>query len=1075
MAFPSRVPLWSGVTGLCVLGLAIASMAGVEAAPQGAAAAVAPIPDRIEFNRDVRPILSDKCYKCHGPGTQMATLRFDSEEGAKKALRGDRYAIVPGDPDHSQMILRITATDPKVRMPQREDALGARDVEILRRWVAQGAAWQKHWAYIPPVRPAVPAVRDKGWVRHPIDAFVLARLEHEGMKPSPEADRATLLRRVSLDLTGLPPTLAEIDAFIADKSPGAYEKVVDRLLASPRYGERMAFTWLDAARYADSSGYQSDGERYMWRWRDWVIDAFNSNKPFDQFTVEQLAGDLLPNATLDQRIATGFNRNHRTNSEGGVIPEEYQVEYVVDRVDTTGTVFMGMTVGCARCHTHRYDPIPHKDYYQLFSYFNTIPENGKGRRIGNSPPMLKAPLPDQAAELKRLDGQLAAADAAFAKLEPQLVQSQHAWEGVLTGQPIAWQPSLGLVAHYPLDGSLTPRIAVTRDGKPAPDASIQNGGVTFAAGKVGGAASFDGKGFVQGTDLTGFTLHGYYEDAYSMAAWVYPTAPTGAIVTKVFDAVEPQGHALNLKDGKLEYDNVNKWVDEAIRLQTRQTLPLNEWHHVAVTFDGARTADGVKIYVDGQVWPFDILVDDLNNRRASRPQPLRIGGGGGPDNRFRGRIGNVLVYNRALTAPEVAVLANASSVNDIAAKPEASRTTAEREKIRDYFLEHDAPAPVKAAWKAVLDARARRNAFYDTVPTVMVMEEMAAPRESHILLRGSYDRPGDKVTPVLPSAVASADDNAKYAPNRLGLAQWLVNPSHPLLARVTVNRFWQMYFGTGIVKTAEDFGSQGDVPSHPDLLDWLATEFMRTKWDVKAVQKAIVMSATYRQSSKAAAEQMQQDPDNRLLARGPRFRLPAQVVRDQALALSGLLANKVGGPSVKPYQPAGLWEELADETYVQDHGDSLYRRSLYTFWRRTMPPPNMANFDASSREAHVVRQNATNTPLQALNLMNDVQFLEASRVMAERVMKEGGATPETRVAFAFRLATGRTPTAAERDVLLKFYTYQRDTFQARPEAAVKYLAQGERPRDEKLNAAELAAYATLSSFVLNLDETITKG
>jgi hypothetical protein len=1063
----------------CFAGLAIAWVAAIEAAPQGsaaaAAAAAAPIPERIEFNRDVRPILSDKCYKCHGPGTQMATLRFDSEEEAKKALRGDRYAILPGDPDHSQLMLRITATDPKLRMPQREDALAARDVEILRRWITQGASWQKHWAYIPPMRPAVPAVKDTAWVRNPIDAFVLARLEREGLKPSPEADRATLLRRVSLDLVGLPATLAEIDAFVADTSPRAYEKVVDRLLASPRYGERMAVTWLDAARYADSSGYQSDGERYMWRWRDWVIDAFNRNKPFDQFTVEQLAGDLLPNPTLDQRIATGFNRNHRTNSEGGVIPEEYQVEYVVDRVDTTGTVFMGMTVGCARCHSHKYDPIPHKDYYQLFSYFNTIPENGKGRRIGNSPPILKAPLPEQAAELQRLDGQLGAANAAFAKLEPQLAASQQTWERSLAGAAIAWQPSRGLVAHYPLDGNLTPRVAVTRDGKPAPDATNPNGGVTFDAGKVGEAASFDGKGFVQGTDLTGFVLHGYYEDAYSMAAWVYPTAATGAIVTKVSDTVEPQGHALNLKDGKLEYDNVNKWVDEAIRLQTKQTLPLNEWHHVAVTFDGARTAEGVKIYVDGEVWPFDIAVDDLNNRRAPRPQPLRIGGGGGPDNRFKGRIDNVLVYNRALTGAEVAVLASAASVNDIAAKPDASRTAAEREKIRDYFLEHDAPAPVKAAWQSVLDARAQRDAFYDTIPTVMVMEEMAVPRESHLLLRGSYDRPGEKVTPVLPSAVASADDNAKYPPNRLGLAQWLVNPSHPLLARVTVNRFWQMYFGTGIVRTAEDFGSQGELPSHPELLDWLATEFVRTKWDVKAMQKAIVMSATYRQSSKASAEQTQQDPDNRLLARGPRFRLPAPVVRDQALALAGLLVNKVGGPSVKPYQPPGLWEELADETYVQDHGEGLYRRSLYTFWRRTMPPPSMANFDASSRESHVVRQSATNTPLQALNLMNDVQFLEASRVMAERVMKEGGTAPDSRVAFAFRLATGRAPTAAERAVLLEFYTYQREAFQATPDAAAKYLKQGERPRDETLNATDLAAYAALSSFVLNLDETITKG
>ena len=460
----------------------------------------------------------------------------------------------------------------------------------------------------------------------------------------------------------------------------------------------MAFTWLDAARYADSSGYQSDGERYMWRWRDWVIDAFNRNMPFDQFTVEQLAGDLLPNATLDQRIATAFNRNHRTNSEGGIIPEEYQVEYVVDRVDTTGTVFMGMTVGCARCHSHKYDPIPHKDYYQLFSYFNNIAENGKGRRIGNSAPMMKAPVPEQAAELKRLDAQLASADAAFAKLEPELARAQKAWEQSLPAQPIHWQPSLGLVAHYPLDGNLKAPVVVTRDGKPAAEATAQGGAAQFVAGKVGEAAAFDGKRFIQGTDLKGFELHGYFEDAYSMAAWIYPTAPTGAIVTKGFDVVEPQGHALNLKDGKLEYNNVNKWVDEAIRIQTKQSIPLNEWHHVAVTSDGVRLAEGVKLYVDGKEVPYDIAVDDLNNRRGPRPQPLRIGAGGGPDNRFKGNIDNVFVYGRALTPSEVGVLASAASVNDIAARPEADRSPAETAKIRDYFLEHDAPAPVKAAW-----------------------------------------------------------------------------------------------------------------------------------------------------------------------------------------------------------------------------------------------------------------------------------------------------------------------------------------------------------------------------------------
>ena len=583
---------------------------------------------------------------------------------------------------------------------------------------------------------------------------------------------------------------------------------------------------------------------------------------------------------------------------------------------------MGMTVGCARCHSHKYDPIPHKDYYQLFAYFNNIAENGKGRRIGNSAPMMKAPVAEQAAELKRLDAQLASADAAFAKLEPELTRAQKAWEQSLPAQPIHWQPSLGLVAHYPLDGNLKAPVVVTRDGKPAAEATAQGGAAQFVAGKVGEAATFDGKRFIQGTDLTGFELHGYYEDAYSMAAWIYPTAPTGAIVTKGFDVVEPQGHALNLKDGKLEYNNVNKWVDEAIRVQTKQSIPLNEWHHVAVTSDGGRLAEGVKLYVDGKEVPYDIAVDDLNNRRGPRPQPLRIGAGGGPDEpvqgqhrqRLRLRPGPHAVRGRGTGERGVGERDRGETGGrpfaggdrqDSRLLPRTRRarareggldTGARGARQAEHVLRHHPDGDGDGG-----DGRSRAN------------------RISSFAAR--YDRPGEKVTPILPSAIASAEDNAKYAPNRLGLATWLVNPSHPLLARVTVNRFWQMYFGTGIVKTVEDFGSQGEAPSNQDLLDWLATEFTRTRWDIKAMQKTIVMSATYRQTSKAPQELIQKDPENRLLARGPRTRLAAQTVRDQALAMAGLLVNKVGGPSVKPYQPPGLWEELADETYVQEHGD----------------------------------------------------------------------------------------------------------------------------------------------------------
>jgi len=1048
------------------LGTLLLSICSAQAAPE------VPLPATIEFNRDVRPILSDKCYTCHGPAKQMGTLRFDREEVAKHELSGGRFAIVLGDPAKSLILQRITATSPAVRMPMGGEALTAREVEIIRRWVEQGAVWQQHWSFIPPKRPALPEVKDASWARNAIDAFVLQRLEQEGLKPSPVADRRTLLRRVTFDLTGLPPTPNEIDAFLADKSANAYEKVVDRLLASPSYGERMAFTWLEAARYADTSGYQHDGERFMWRWRDWVIDAFNRNVRFDRFATEQLAGDLLPNPTLDQRIATGFNRNHRGNSEGGIVPEEYQVEYVMDRVETTGTVFMGLTVGCARCHDHKYDPIKQKDTYQLFAYFNNIPESGKARRYGNSPPFIQAPLPAQQVQLKQLDEQATAAAKKFAGLEPKLKQVQKAWEVSLDrSKAVYWGPTRGLVAYYPFNGDLNAQVFVSADGKPTP-LSLNDGEARFVPGRMSQAASFDGKAYIQGGDVAGFDSKGYHDDPFTIAAWIYPTAATGAIVSKSADVPEPRGYGLQLKDGKVQFNYVNDWLDDGIRIESERNLDLNQWHQVTLTYDGTRYAKSMQIYVDGEAWKFKVFVDDINNSAPLKRDVLRIGGGGGPQNRFQGNIEDVRIYNRALSAAETAVLADFMPIAEIAALPESKRSKGEIDKIREYFLENAAPTDIRDAWKQQIEARVKRDEFSENLPTVMVMEELPTPRETHLLIRGMYDQPGEKVNPSVPGFLATSATN--YPPNRLGLAQWLMDPSNPLMARVTVNRFWQMYFGTGIVKTVEDFGSQGDAPSHPELLDWLATEFIRTGWDVKAFQKTIVMSATYQQSSKTTPEMGQRDPENRLLSHGPRFRLPAPMIRDQALALSGLLVNQIGGPSVMPYQPDGLWADLSASVYKQDHGDKLYRRSMYTFWKRTIPPPTMASFDASSRESCVVRQNVTNTPLQALDLMNDVAFLEAARVLAQRVMEEGGARPEERIAYAFRKITGRPASNKEVQMLLDSFNFQLDAFQSKPDAALKYVSQGEYPRDPKLNVSQLAAYTTLTSFILNLDETSTK-
>ncbi len=1093
------------VTALAMLCAILVRVAQAASQTAPAPPAPDPLPATIEFNRDIRPILSDKCFQCHGPASQMAALRLDLEDNAKRALNNGHFAVVPGDPAESQMISRVTATNPAVRMPKAQggtaagEPLTARQVALLTRWIEQGANWQKHWSFIPPQRPELPkGLKNARWVRNPIDNFVLQRLEREGLAPSAEADRATLLRRVSLDLTGLPPSPAEVDAFVTDRSANAYEKVVDRLLGSPRYGERMAFPWLDAARYADSNGYQTDGERFMWRWRDWVIAAFNKNMPYDQFTIEQLAGDLLPNATLDQKIATGFNRNHRGNSEGGIVPEEYAAEYVVDRVDTTSTVFLGLTLGCARCHNHRFDPVTQKEFYQLFAYFNNVPEHGKFRRVGNSAPYLAAPLPDQQAKLQQLDAALAAADAAYAKLQPELARSQREWERSLStaSAPVNWAPDRGLVTLYTFDPDLAPQVAVLQDAKDsrarvgAPRGGKDAAGRTtpaLAAGRMGQAASFDGKSFIQfDGDIAGFDSYGSgrgalgandptvtFDDAYTMAAWIYPTAPSGAIVTRDEDVFEPNGHGLNLKDGRIEYDLVTKWVDEGIRLRTEKSIGLNQWHHVALTYDGSRWANGVRIYIDGENQKLEIFVDDFNSQGAVKREPLRIGAGGGPENRFHGSIDDVRIYKRALTQAEAGMLADLTPVTAIAALPEDKRTAAQSDKIRDYFLEHALPAPIAAARTRLSEARAQRDGFYQSLPTVMVMEEMPTPRETHLLIRGMYDKPGEVVTPALPAAL-TASPNA-FAPNRLGLARWLVDPSNPLTARVTVNRFWQMYFGTGIVKTAEDFGSQGEPPSHPELLDWLATEFVRTGWDVKALQKTIVMSATYRQASRLSPELQAKDPDNRLLARGPNVRLSADIVRDQALAIAGLLTEKVGGPSVKPYQPEGLWNEVGGgSAYVQDHGDNLYRRSLYTFWRRSIPPPSMANFDASARENHMVRPVVTNTPLQALDLMNDVAYVEAARVFAQRVVKEGGKTPAERIAYAFRVATARRPKPAEAEILLNAFRQNEDRFTSKPDAALKYASAGEYPRDNGVDAIELAAYTSVTSLILNLHETVMK-
>jgi hypothetical protein len=951
----------------------------------------------------------------------------------------------------------------------------------------------RHWALVPPTRPPLPQVANDNWPRNAIDYFVLDRLQREGLPPSPEADKTTLARRVTLDLTGLPPTPVEVDRLLADDSPEAYQKLVDRLLASPRFGERMATPWLYAARYADTSGYQNDGPRTMWRWRDWVIEAFNRNMPFDQFTIEQTAGDLLPDATLAQRIATGFNRNHRGNAEGGIIPEEYAVEYVVDRVETTATVFLGLTMGCARCHDHKFDPLTQRDFYSLFAYFNNVPEFGRAIKEGNSPPYVKAPTADDQRQLAELDAKLAAAGTAFASFRPKLQAEQTAWLKTLdTAEPVNWSISDGLVLHYPLDcgaaNHAPPRAPAGRgagasesrragsEGSSASDLAaaspaptFHDGQAAFVRGQIAGAADFDGKRFIDAGDVANF---GYF-DKFSLSAWIRPRGEHGGIVlSRMTDVAEADGYYLQLVHGKLQLNLVKRWLDDAVRVETERSLEPDRWYHVAVTYDGSRVAKGIQIYIDRKPEKLSVQLDFIN-QSFSTNEPLRIGGGGGPEGRFDGAIDDVRVFDRCLSADEVALVATPDSINEIAATPPNQQTPRHADKLAAYFLENHASESIRQAHRQWVALSRQRDQFVERIPTAMVMEEMPTPRDTFVLLRGVYDKHGDKVTPGVPAVLSPLPRGVPN--NRLGLARWLVDPANPLTARVAVNRFWQMYFGTGLVKTVEDFGSQGEPPSHPELLDWLASEFIRSGWDIKAMQRLIVTSATYRQSSKATPALVARDPENRLLARGPRLRLSAETIRDQALAASGLLVEKLGGPSVKPYQPAGLWKEIAtDSEYVQDTGENLYRRSLYTYWKRTVAPPSMITFDAAARETCVVRETRTNTPLQALTLMNDVTFVEAARMLAQRVMSEDGSTAQDRLTLAFRLVTGRSPRSAELDILLRGLGEYLAGFRANPDAARALVSAGEFPRNETLDICEQAAFAAVAGLILNLDEVVTK-
>jgi hypothetical protein len=987
------------------------------------------------FDRDVRPILADHCFACHGPDdkARKADMRLDRKESALTVIDLKK-------PANSELVRRITAADKAERMPPEKfgKPLTPAQVATLKAWVAGGAEFQGHWAFTAPKRLPIPAAGE-GWAKNAIDRFIAERLAKEGLTPAREADRPTLIRRVTFDLTGLPPTPKEVDDFVNDTSPDAYAKVVERLLNSIRYGERMALDWLDAARYADTNGYHIDNGRDMTRWREWVIDAFHRNKRFDEFTIEQLAGDLLPHATLAQKVASGFNRNNMINFEGGAIPEEYRTAYVIDRVNTTATVWMGLTLGCCQCHDHKFDPFTQKDFYRLYAFFNNVPENGLDGNKGNAMPYIKVPTADQEKKLAALRADIDALAKKLAGPLPDVDAAQAAWERNPGTAKTEWK-RLELAklrskggATFTTDtddstvvsGPNPPADVYTftfRTGLPKltairvealPDDRLNgrgpgrsvNGNFVLTGVRV---SLGDGKGAKSVKVRSASADHSQKEGNFAVAS-VLKGGPGWAILPEtgkphsaVFELAEP----------------VPPGQDVTVQLQFNSIFAGHQFGRFRVSGTDSPTphqAAGLPANIE------TILKLDLTKRTDAQKGELRT-------------------YYRANVSVE------ARKLNDRLAERE--KQLAEEEK---------------------------------RIPDAMVMQEMPKPRDTYMLIRGQYDKNGEKVTTGLP--VALPGWKGKDGLNRLDLAKWLVSPDHPLTARVTVNRYWQTFFGTGIVKTAEDFGTQGEYPSHPELLDWLAVEFRESGWDVRKLVTLIVTSATYRQSSAITKELYARDPENRLLARGPRFRLQAEFLRDQALAISGLLNDEVGGKSVSPYQPAGLWEELMSrsdganwtaQTYTQSHGKDLYRRTMYTFWKRTCPPPSLATLDAPDREVCVVRRSRTNTPLQALVLMNDPTYVEASRKLAERMMKEGGATADERIAFAFKLATARTPHEKETAVLKRVFESQRARFTKDKPAAEKLLKVGEAPRDEKLDPVEVASWAMVANAILNLDEVVTR-
>jgi len=1006
----------------------------------------------VDFAQDILPVLVENCFACHGPdpGQRQKDLRLDLEQEAKKKV------VIPGDPNASELIRRISSEDPDFRMPPPEsnkNPLSADEVDAFRTWIEDGANWEQHWSHTVPERPEPPAVTNIAWPRDAIDHFILDRMGSAGLQPSPEATAATLIRRLSLDLTGLPPTLAMVDAFVADRSPDAYENVVNELLASPDYGEHMAREWLDAARYADTNGYQNDFKRNMWPWRDWVINAFNANMPFDQFTVEQIAGDLLPDATDTQRIATGFHRNNRANTEGGSIEEEWHVENIVDRVETTGTVFLGLSIGCARCHDHKYDPVSQEEFYEFFAFFNSTADKGFYQETrGNAGPSVSLPSYENQVRVSEFDRSIEIAQRAIKQAKATLPFEYAAWRARFQKRPNAgFETRPTFAAKLSDDTSILESLSLTQ-GLIGP--TIQFDGMPEAHLDLGQAFAFK-------RDMP-----------FTLSIWTRPEGP-GALISKMDDAAANRGVDVLVSDkGRISVHLINTWPDNAIKVVTGERLRMETWTHVCVTYDGSSKAEGIRVFVDGIPAPLETEKDSLSEP-IETGAPLRIGRRSSGEH-FKGAITDFRYYDAVLAPDKIAGLVDKAIVKALHRELDDDSNR----RLEDFFdLQHS--YSIKEKQDQLNDIRRQRSDYVrGSIPTVMVMKELDKPRPTYRLKRGAYDAPDmtKELHPDIPTFLPQLPEEAPR--DRLGLARWLVSPENPLTARVTVNRYWQMIFGRGLVKTTEDFGLQGDPPTHPQLLDSLALDFVESGWDVKALLKRIAMSATYRQSSDLTDRILESDPEGVLLTSAPRYRLTAEVLRDNALAVSGLLTRKIGGPSVKPYQPEGLWEELAggagEGPYKLSEGEDLYRRSLYTYRKRTVPPPTLTTFDSPGWDLCRVRRGLTNTPLQALALLNDVTYAEAARQLGQRMIEEGGPDMEPRIVHGFRLATGRPPTSNELNVLRSGLTGYMKTYESQPDAAKALTNIGTSAPPENIDTIHLAAYTSLASVILNLDESITR-